>query len=100
MGSANDPRIGSDRKGGYGGSSGAIENSLSLNIIGLNNLVDNSRTTTRAIVGTYLEFDILKDFTYKLNLQYDYTQEDNSLFVPEYDLGFFFPNGSAYLERD
>jgi TonB-dependent starch-binding outer membrane protein SusC len=88
-----------NRKGGYGGSSGAIENSLSLNIIGLNSLVDNSRVTFRTIAGAYGELDFFKNFTYKLNLQYDYTQENNELFVPEYDLGFFFPNGSAIFEK-
>ena len=87
------------RKGGYGGSSGSIENSLSLNIIGLNSMVDNNRVTFRTIAGGYGEFDFLKNFTYKLNLQYDYTQENNKLFVPEYDLGFFFPNGSAFFEK-
>ena len=87
------------RKGGYGGSSGSIENSLSLNIIGLNSMVDNNRVTFRTIAGGYGEFDFFKNFTYKLNLQYDYTQENNKLFVPEYDLGFFFPNGSAFFEK-
>ncbi|HZB11816.1 MAG TPA: TonB-dependent receptor [Chryseolinea sp.] len=88
-----------NRKGGYGGSSGSIENSLSLNIIGLNSMVDNSRITFRTITGAYGELDFFKNFTYKLNLQYDYTQENNELFVPEYDLGFFFPNGSAFFEK-
>jgi len=87
------------RKGGYGGSSGAIENSLSLNIIGLNSMVASSRVIFRTIAGGYGEFDFLKNFTYKLNLQYDYTQENDKLFVPEYDLGFFFPNGSAFFEK-
>ena len=50
-------------------------------------------------MGGYGEFDFFKNFTYKLNLQYDYTQENDKLFVPEYDLGFFFPNGSAFFEK-
>jgi len=83
------------RKGGYGGSSGSIENSLSLNIIGLNSMVENNRSTFRTIVGGYGELDLLEGLTYKVNLQYDYTQENSDLFIPEYDLGFFFPNGSA-----
>ena len=62
-------------------------------------MVDNNRVTFRTIAGGYGEFDFLKNFTYKLNLQYDYTQENNKLFVPEYDLGFFFPNGSAFFEK-
>ncbi len=83
------------RKGGFGGSSGSVENSLSLNIIGLNSLVDNSRSTFRSIIGAYGELDFFKNLTYKINLQYDFTQENSELFIPEYDLGFFFPNGSA-----
>ena len=84
-----------NRKGGYGGSDGSIENSLSLNIVGLNSMVESQRSMFRSIMGAYGEVDFFKSLTYKVNVQYDYSQENGDLFIPIYDLGFFFPNGSA-----
>lgn len=92
------PILDPTREGGYGGSS-AIENALSLNIIGLNKMVETNRTVFRTLAGVYGEYDFIPGLTYKLNLQYDYSQTHDDLFVPMYDLGFFFPNGSAYLNK-
>lgn len=92
------PILDPTREGGYGGSS-AIENALSLNIIGLNNMVETNRNVFRSLAGVYGEYDFIPGLTYKLNLQYDYSQTHEDLFVPMYDLGFFFPNGSAYLNK-
>jgi len=86
------------REGGYGGSS-AIQNALSLNIIGLNNLVETNKSIFRALAGVNAEYEFIKGLTYKINLQYDYSQTHDELFVPMYDLGFFYPNGSAYLNK-
>ena len=86
------------RIGGYGGSSG-IENSLTLNIIGLNNLVEQERLIYRALPSVYGEYEFIPGLTYRLNLQYDFTYQDDNLFIPEYDLGFFYPNGSAFFEK-
>ncbi len=86
------------REGGYGGSS-AIQNSLSQNIIGLNSMINNKRTISRALIGAYAEYQFFKDFTYRLSGQYDFTLQNDELFVPMYDLGFFYANGSAYFQK-
>ncbi len=86
------------REGGYGGSS-SIENALSLNIIGMNNLVETNKNVFRALAGIYGEYDLFPGLTYRINMQYDYSQTHDELFVPMYDLGFFYPNGSAFLNK-
>jgi len=86
------------REGGFGGSS-SIQNSLSQNIIGLNQLINNKRTIQRAIIGAYAEYELFKSLTYRISGQYDFTLQDDELFVPMYDLGFFYANGSAYFQK-
>jgi TonB-dependent starch-binding outer membrane protein SusC len=86
------------REGGYGGSS-SVQNALSLNIIGLNSLVQNKREITRALVGAFAEYEFFKGLTYRINGQYDLTLQNDELFVPQYDLGFFYTNGSASFQK-
>jgi TonB-linked SusC/RagA family outer membrane protein len=92
------PILDPNREGGFGGSS-AIENALSLNIIGLNRMVETNKSIFRTLAGVYGEYDFVPGLTYRLSMQYDYSQTHEDLFVPMYDLGFFFENGIAFLNR-
>jgi TonB-linked SusC/RagA family outer membrane protein len=87
------------RKGGFGGTDAVIQNAISLNVPGINTLVENETDVTRIFADTYAEVRLLKNstsqLTYKINLGYDYTLAKDHQFVPQYDLGYFFPNANA-----
>jgi TonB-linked SusC/RagA family outer membrane protein len=87
------------RKGGFGGTDAVIQNSISLNIPGINTLVDNETKVNRMFANVYAELSLLKktstSLSYRVNLGYDYTVARDHRFVPEYDLGYFFPNANA-----
>ncbi len=84
-----------NRLGGFGGADAVIHQSITLNVPGVNSLVDNSTLVNRFIGNLYGEIDILEGLTYKLNLSYDHRDIRSTLFVPEYDLGYFFPGNTA-----
>lgn len=87
-----------NREGGYGGADATIHQSITLNVPGFNSLVDNSTLVNRVLAGAYAEVELLEGLSYKLNLQYDNTDITDELFVPEYDLGYFFPNPTAQYQ--
>ncbi|MCB0636225.1 MAG: TonB-dependent receptor, partial [Lewinella sp.] len=86
-----------NREGGFGGADAVIHNSISFNVPGFNSLVSNSTQVNRLLANVYGELDLFQGLTYKLNFQYDNTDITDDLFVPQYDLGYFFPNAVAQL---
>lgn len=85
------------RLGGFGGADAVQHQSITLNVPGLNSLINNNTVVNRVLANIYGELEIIPGLKYKLNLQYDNTDITDMLFVPEYDLGYFFPGPSAQL---
>ena len=84
-----------NREGGFGGADAVIHQSITLNVPGINTLIENSTLVNRILANLYGEVELTEGLRYKLNLQYDNTGITDELFVPEYDLGYFFPNPTA-----
>ncbi|HEY8935212.1 MAG TPA: TonB-dependent receptor [Cyclobacteriaceae bacterium] len=85
------------REGGFGGADAVINNSITLNVPGINTLIKNSTKVDRVLANVYGEYEIIKGLKAKTNLQFDNTSIHDQLFVPKYDLGYFFPNTNARL---
>lgn len=85
------------RLGGFGGADAVQHQSITLNVPGLNTLIDNNTVVNRVLANIYGELEIIPGLKYKLNLQYDNTDITDQLFVPQYDLGYFFPGPTAQL---
>lgn len=87
------------RKGGFGGADAVIHNSITTNVPGFATLIKNNVAVTRAFADVYAEAKLLnKDnntLTYKINASYDFTLANDSRFIPQYDLGYFFTNNNA-----
>ncbi len=92
------PVLDPKREGGYGGADAVIHKSITLNVPGFNNLVNNSSNVTRLLTNAYGILDLGKGLSYKLNAQYDKTGIEDQLFAPKYDLGYFFPRPVAELQ--
>lgn len=85
-----------NRLGGYGGVDQNTQRAISLNIIGVNNLITNESQHDRFLGSFWGEIEILKNLTYHVNLSYDRTDYRNYYFEPAYDLGWFYPSLSGY----
>lgn len=88
-----------NREGGYGGADNTTQRAITLNVIGLNNLIKNESERDRFLGTTFVEFEILKNLKYKLNLSYDRAQQTDFQFEPTYDLGWYYLNNISYLYR-
>ncbi len=86
-----------NRLGGFGGADAVIHNAISLNVPGVNTLIENSSLVDRTLANVWGEVNIVEGLSYRLNLSYDQTTIQNETFIPEYDLGFFFPNPLTQL---
>lgn len=85
------------RLGGYGGSDAVKNRAISLNVVGINNLVNDYSNRNRILANTWLEAEIVKNLKYRLNLSYDRTDYENYHFEPKFDLGFYYLNTQYYL---
>lgn len=86
-----------NRLGGFGGADSVIHQSITLNVPGINTLIDNQSKVNRFNGNLYLSYEIIDGLTLKSSASYNYTNVESQLFVPEYDLGYFFPNPLAQL---
>ncbi len=86
------------REGGFGGADAVIHQSITLNVPGINSLVNTSTLVNRILANIYGELEIIDGLKFRTNLQYDNTDITDELFVPEYDLGYFFPNSTAQYQ--
>ncbi len=87
-----------NRLGGFGGADSVIHQSITLNVPGINTLIDNSTVVNRTNANLYLSFEPIDGLELKSSASYNVTSIENQLFVPEYDLGYFFPNPLAQLQ--
>lgn len=92
------PIYDSNRLGGYGGADANIERAITLNPIGVNNLLDSEVDATRFFANAWAQYDILDNLSYKLNVSYNNRKHEDFFWVPTYDLGFFFTNNIATLD--
>ncbi len=88
-----------NRLGGYGGADNQIQKAITLNVIGMNNLLTSRTNRNRFFADTYAELALLKGLSYRLNLAYN--REDFSTIYtrPRYDLGWFFQNEIAAMDE-
>lgn len=84
------------RQGGYGGVTQNTQRAISLNIIGVNNLIQNNSQHDRFLGAAWAELEFVKNLKYRLNVTFDRTDYRNFFFEPTYDLGWFYPSTSAY----
>ncbi|MFL1013437.1 SusC/RagA family TonB-linked outer membrane protein [Flavisericum labens] len=87
-----------NRVGGFGGADSTIHQSITLNVPGINTLIENETKVTRVLANFYAGYELVDGLTLKTSLQYDNSSIQDQLFVPQYDLGYFFPNPTAQLQ--
>lgn len=85
-----------NRLGGYGGVDQNTQRAISLNMIGVNNLITNESQHNRFLGSAWAELEIVKNLKYHINVSYDRTDYRNYYFEPAYDLGWFYPSLTAY----
>ncbi|WP_184544655.1 TonB-dependent receptor [Mucilaginibacter sp. FT3.2] len=85
-----------NRVGGYGGVDQNTQRAISLNIIGVNNLLSSTGQRNRMMASTWMEVEIVKNLKYRISGSYDRNDFRNTYFDPIYDLGWFYPNTTAY----
>ncbi len=86
-----------NRLGGFGGADSTIHQSITLNVPGINTLITNQTQVTRVLANFYAGYEIMEGLNFKTSLQYDSSSIEDQLFVPQYDLGYFFPGPVASL---
>ena len=93
------PVYDSKRLGGYGGADNVIQRAITLNVIGLGNLVTDNNNRNRFLGNVWGEFEIIKNLKYKLNVSYDRTEFKNFHYEPKFDLGFYYLNTVYYMNQ-
>lgn len=88
-----------NRLGGYGGADNTTQRAITLNVIGLNNLLKNETDRDRFLGNIWGEVELVKNLKYKLNASFDRGQEVGFAFEPKYDLGWYYLNNTSYLYR-
>ncbi|WP_370479185.1 SusC/RagA family TonB-linked outer membrane protein [Tamlana flava] len=87
-----------NRVGGFGGADSTIHQSITLNVPGINTLIENETKVSRILANFYAGYELVDGLTFKTSLQYDKSTIEDQLFVPQYDLGYFFPGPTAQLQ--
>ncbi|MGB3144256.1 MAG: TonB-dependent receptor [Maribacter sp.] len=86
-----------NRLGGFGGANSVVHQSITLNVPGINTLIDNQSKVNRLNANLYLSYEPIDGLVLKSSGSYNITNIEGQLFVPQYDLGYFFPNPLAQL---
>ena len=86
-----------NRLGGYGGADNVTQRAITLNVIGMNNLITDFSNRNRMFGNFWGELELAKNFKYKVNLSYDRTDYENYHYEPSFDLGFYYLNTKYYL---
>lgn len=79
-----------NRLGGYGGTTSLTQRAISLNVIGFNNINENSGKRNRFIGDVWGEVEILKGLKYKIDASFDRLDYKNRRFIPQSDLGWYY----------
>lgn len=90
------PIYDANRVGGYGGVDQNTQRAISLNIIGVNNLLNSTGQRNRMLASAWMEVEFIKNLKYRISGSYDRNDFRNTYFDPIYDLGWFYPNTTAY----
>jgi TonB-dependent starch-binding outer membrane protein SusC len=86
-----------NRLRGYGGSDNATQRAITLNVIGMNNLLKNTSDRNRALGNLWAEVEPVKNLKYRINLSQDRTDWRNFAFEPTYDLGWYYLNTQSFM---
>lgn len=86
-----------NRLGGFGGSDNNTQRAITLNVIGMNSLLQSYGDRNRLLGNFWGELELAKDFKYKLSVSYDRTDWKDFFFEPKYDLGFYYLTPLAFL---
>lgn len=94
------PVYDSNRLGGYGGSDNGTQRAITLNVIGFNNLIENTNQRNRFIGNIWGELELLKGLKYKISANFDRLDWRTRLFNPPSDLGWYYitTNDEAALD--
>jgi len=87
------------RLGGYGGVDNVTQRAISLNIIGMDNLVTDNDKRNRSFFTFWGEAEIVKNLKYKINVGYDKVNFKHFHYEPKYDLGFYYLNTQYNMQQ-
>ena len=79
-----------NRLGGYGGADNLTQRAITLNVIGFNNLIDNSNERNRFIGNVWGELEIIKGLKYTIRASADQLDWQTKFFNPPSDLGWYY----------
>ncbi|MDP4184998.1 MAG: TonB-dependent receptor [Bacteroidota bacterium] len=91
------PIYDSNRLGGYGGADNQIQKAITLNVIGVNNLLKSTTQRFRFLGNAYGEYEFIPGLNYRASLSYERVDYRDFNFIPEYDLGWFFQNSVSKM---
>lgn len=84
------PVFDANRLGGYGGADNLTQRAITLNVVGYNNLIDNTNLRNRLIGNLWGKVEILKGLSYTLRGSADRADWKTRLFIPPSDLGWYY----------
>ena len=84
------PVYDSNRLGGYGGTDNATQRAISMNVIGFNNLIDNTTKRNHILGNLWFQVELFKGLKYKLAGSFDRVDVQNRRYVPQSDLGWYY----------
>jgi len=89
-----------NRLGGYGGADNLTQRAITMNVIGFNNLIQNSSERNRFLGNIFAEYDIIDGLTYRFRASADRSDFKNKFFNPPSDLGWYYltTNDEAALD--
>lgn len=84
------PVYDSNRLGGYGGTDNATQRAISMNVIGFNNLIENTTKRNHFLGNIWAQLELYKGLKYKISGSFDRVDTQNRRFEPESDLGWYY----------
>jgi TonB-linked SusC/RagA family outer membrane protein len=94
------PVYDSNRLGGYGGTDYATQKAISMNVIGFNNLVENTTLRNHVLGNLWFQVELLKGLKYKISGSFDRVDAQNRKFNPQSDLGWYYVTEAAEAALD
>jgi TonB-linked SusC/RagA family outer membrane protein len=85
---------------GYGGSDNATQRAITLNVIGMNAIIQNTSDRNRMLGDVWAAIEPVKNLTYKLNVSYDRTDSKDFAFEPTFDLGWYYLNTNSFMSEN
>ncbi|WP_269221523.1 TonB-dependent receptor [Flavobacterium sp. IMCC34518] len=86
--------------GGYGGTDSFTQRAISMNVIGFNNLIDNSGKRNRFIGDIWGELEIVKGLKYKIDASFDRLDWKDRKFIPPFELGWYYVTENSEASLD